>query len=84
MSKDIMKRLDEYIEYANATNKYSDVGFYGEVQEIIEELTLMLDIFNSSIVTGVLPLKGSDCHKKILELMQRNGRKATAGSNNDK
>ena len=51
-----------------------------ELTDRIYELTLMLDIFNSSIVTGVLPLKDSPCHKKILELMERNGRKPTAGS----
>lgn len=46
----------------------------------IEELTLMLDVINSSIVTGLgMPEKDSPCHKKILELMERNGRKPTAG-----
>jgi hypothetical protein len=46
----------------------------------IDELTLMLDVINSSIVTGLgMPANNSPCHKKILELMERNGRKPTAG-----
>lgn len=51
----------------------------------VDELTLMLDVINSAIVTGPgMPEKNSPCHKKILELMERNGRKPTAESNNDK
>lgn len=36
--KTIEERLDEYIQFADATKKYSDAGFYGEVVKHIEGL----------------------------------------------
>ncbi|MCP4103904.1 MAG: hypothetical protein GY750_21165 [Lentisphaerae bacterium] len=46
--------------------------------DIAEEMSLMLDVFNSCIVTGTFPAVESECAKKILELMDKAGRKPTA------
>ena len=42
------------------------------------ELSLMVDVFNSCIETKTLPGKGSPCQKKIIELLDRCGKKPTA------
>jgi len=34
---DLIKRLDEYIEYAEAIKRFSDVGFYKEIKEKLIE-----------------------------------------------
>lgn len=45
-----------------------------------KQITLMLDLFNSAIVTKIFPLDGSPCHKKLLEVMKACGKKPTAKS----
>jgi len=34
----MLERLDDYIEFAHNTKKFSDAGFYEEVKEYISEL----------------------------------------------
>lgn len=53
-------------------------------KKLIKELTLMLDVINSTIVLGIYPKYGSECHKKIIKLLSKAGRKPTArGLNNE-
>lgn len=42
------------------------------------ELSLMLDVFNSCIETKTLPIPGSPCQEKIIELLKRCGQEPTA------
>lgn len=44
-----------------------------------QESSLMLDVFNSCIITGKFPANGSPCHAKVLELIALAGRTPTAG-----
>jgi len=48
-----------------------------------QETSLMLDVFNSCIVTKTLPEKGSPCHEKVLELIKRAGRTPTGSKDNE-
>ena len=43
-----------------------------------KDVGLMLDIFNSCIVTGVNPKVGSECHKRLIRIMDKHGFKITA------
>ena len=47
--------------------------------DLLKELSLMLDVFNSCITTRLIPEVGSDCQKKIVELMKKAGREPTTG-----
>ncbi|MCP4258095.1 MAG: hypothetical protein GY774_11450 [Planctomycetes bacterium] len=49
-----------------------------DLLNLMDEMSLMLDLFNSCIVTGNFPAVGSKCHKKILELIGEARRKPTA------
>ena len=49
-----------------------------EMYDLADELSLMLDIFNSAIIAKVMPSKGSPCQQKIKDLLKRAGRKPTA------
>ena len=49
-----------------------------EMYDLVDELSLMLDVFNSSIITKVMPQKRSPCHLKIKELLKKAGRKPAA------
>ncbi|MCK4843061.1 MAG: hypothetical protein KAT04_14465 [Methylococcales bacterium] len=47
-------------------------------KDLMDEMSLMLDVFNSCIVTKTLPKIASPCNVKILELLRKSGRKPTA------
>lgn len=51
--------------------------------ELIDEMSLMLDVFNSCIMTNTMPAINSPCHLKILELMENANRVPTAGNDNE-
>lgn len=40
---DIIKRLDEYIEYATNVKRFSDVGFYKELKEKLNDQESQLE-----------------------------------------
>jgi len=44
-SKDIKETLKSFIEYANATKKYADVGAYERVLDYIEDLEFRIASF---------------------------------------
>jgi len=48
--------------------------------ELIDEMSLMLDVFNSVIITKTMPSVNSPCHLKILELMEKAHREPTTGT----
>ena len=50
--KDIIQRLDEYIEFANSTKKLSDVGFYEDAKTEIQLLRLELSDLKRSANEG--------------------------------
>ncbi len=49
-----------------------------DLLNLTDEMSLMLDVFNSCIVTGTFPAIASPCNKKILELIVKAGRTPTA------
>jgi hypothetical protein len=44
----------------------------------MKELLLMLDVFNSFIVTKEMPEPGSPCHERVVDLLNKHGRNPTA------
>jgi len=58
---------------------YSEQEHFTGDDSIVDEMSLMLDVLNSAIVTGVMPAVGSPCQLKLIELMKLSGRKPTAG-----
>lgn len=70
MKRKLSKRDERFVEYVKKWRESKN--------DSIDELTLMLDIFNSCIVNKALPEINSPCQLKVLELMARHDRKPTA------
>ena len=49
-----------------------------EMYDLVDEMALMLDVFNGLIISKVIAEKNSPCHSKVKALLKRAGRKPAA------
>lgn len=61
--KTILERLDDYIEFANATKNFSGVGFYEDVKKHIEVLESTLSDIDIAVRKNDWPKALEECLK---------------------